>query len=50
MMFLLYFSYCGEYLRILNGILSTFIVRNKGFNGNNNKLIGALKLSESKYI
>ena len=48
MMFLLYFSYCEEYLHVLNGLLSTFIIRNKGFNGNN-KLIGALKLSESKY-
>ena len=47
MMFLLYFSYCGAYLRILNGILSTLIVRNKGFN-DNDELIGALKLSESK--
>ena len=35
-MFLLYFSYCGGYLYVLNELLFTFFIRNKGFNNNNN--------------
>ena len=36
-MFLLYFSHCREYLHFLNGLLSTFFIRNK--NNNNNSVL-----------